>query len=142
MTKKNFMNRREMLRNSVMAGSALAFSQIARIAYSKDYTEPVKDSIGLNAYQKDRRILIRYNNSPVLSYRASSDAKYPYFYPLSGPKSGLSLTTESSLPYPHHRGLWLGCEPLNGGDYWADNGPESGQIKTVKLELLDDQTRR
>jgi len=40
------------------------------------------------------------------------------------------------LPYPHHRGLWLGCEPLNGGDYWADNGVKSGQIKSVKLKLL------
>jgi len=130
------MNRREMLRASVVAGSALAFSQISHVAYGADYTAPVKGSTGLTAYQKDQRILIRYDNSPVLSYRANSDAKYPYFYPLAGPKSGLSLTTESSLPYPHHRGLWLGCQPLNGGDYWADNGPESGQIKTVKLELL------
>ena len=133
------MNRREMLRASVAAGSALAFSQIPQVAYGKDYLEPVKESIGLTAYQKDRRILVRYNNSPVLSYRASSDAKYPYFYPLSGPKSGLSLTTESSEPYPHHRGLWLGCDPLNGGNYWADNGVESGQIKTVKLELLTEK---
>ena len=25
---------------------------------------------------------------------------------------------------------------MNGGDYWADNGIKSGQIKSVKLELL------
>ena len=114
----------------------MAVSQVPFLAYGADYTAPVKESKGLTAYQKDQRILVRYDNSPVLSYRASSDAKYPYFYPLAGPKSGLSLTTESSLPYPHHRGLWLGCEPLNGGDYWADNGLASGQIKSVKLEIL------
>lgn len=130
------INRREMLRSSLMATSALALSQIPSTSHSADFTEPVSASLGLTAYQKDQRILVRYNNSPVLSYRAGSDAKYPYFYPLSGPRSGLSLTTESSLPYPHHRGLWMGCEPLNKGNYWADNGTESGQIKSVKLELL------
>ena len=130
------ITRREMLRNSVMASSALAISQIPLATYGADFTEPVDNAKGLTAYQKDQRILIRTNNSPVLSYRASSDAKYPYFYPLSGPKSGLSLTTESAQPYPHHRGLWLGCDPLNGGNYWAATGLKSGQIKTVKLELL------
>jgi len=131
------MNRRQMLRTSVMATSAMAFSQFPTRAYGADYAEPTEKSRGLTAYQKDQRILVRYENLPVLSYRASSDAKYPYFYPLAGPKSGLSLTTESSEPYPHHRGLWLGCEPLNGGDYWAANGPASGQIRTLELTLAE-----
>jgi hypothetical protein len=130
------LTRREMLRASVMATSALALAQLPSISFGADFTKPVKESEGLTAYQRDQRILVRYDNIPVLSYRASSDAKYPYFYPLSGPKSGLSLTTESALPYPHHRGLWLGCEPLNGGDYWADNGLKSGQIKSTKLEIV------
>ena len=133
------MNRREMIRTSVMATSALAFSHIPSLTFGADYTEPVEGSKGLTAYQKDGRILIRYDNLPVLSYRTSPDAKYPYFYPLAGPKSGLSLTTESSLPYPHHRGLWMGCDPLNGGNYWADNGLKSGQIKSIELELLESE---
>ncbi len=133
------MNRREMLRTSVVATSALALSPRPTLTWGADYQEPVEESKGLTAYQKDGRILIRYENLPVLSYRTSSDAKYPYFYPLAGPQSGLSLTTESSLPYPHHRGLWMGCDPLNGGNYWADNGLESGQIKSVELNLLTRQ---
>ncbi len=48
----------------------------------------------------------------LLNYSAYQTLKYPYFEPLNGPLSGLPLTTESSLPYPHHRGLWLGCQPL------------------------------
>jgi hypothetical protein len=120
----------------MLATSAAALSSMPSLSYGADFTKPVEESKGLTVYQKDQRILVRYNNLQILSYRASSDAKYPYFYPLAGPKTGLSLTTESSLPYPHHRGLWLGCEPLNGGDYWADNGLDSGQIRTLKLELL------
>jgi len=130
------MNRRELLRTSVVATSALAFSRMATLALGADYTKPVKEAKGLTAYQKDSRILVRYENLPILSYRAGSDAKYPYFYPLAGPKSGLSLTTESALPYPHHRGLWLGCDPVNGGNYWADNGLTSGQIRSVELKLV------
>jgi len=129
------MNRRQMIRTSVMATSALAFSQFPTRAFGADHTAPVEQSRGLTAYQKDRRILVRYENLPVLSYRTGPDLKYPYFYPLAGPRSGLSLTTESSQPYPHHRGLWMGCDPLNGGNYWADNGPKSGQIRTTELIL-------
>ncbi len=135
--KNPLINRREMLRTSMLATSAAALSQIPSLSsHAADFDKPVEASMGLTVYQKDQRILVRYNNHQVLSYRASSEAKYPYFYPLAGPKSGLSLTTESALPYPHHRGLWLGCEPLNGGNYWADNGPDSGQIKTLNLELV------
>ena len=134
------MNRREMLRNTVVAASALALAPLPKPAYGIDYIKPVEASKGLTAYQKDNLILIRHDDMPVLSYRASSDAKYPYFYHLAGPKSGVSLITESALPYPHHRGLWMGCDPLNGGNYWADNGLESGQIKSLELKLLKSQT--
>jgi hypothetical protein len=132
----DMVNRREMLHNSVIAASALILMPLSRLAYGIDYNEPVEESKGLTAYQKDNRILVRYNNLPMMSYRSGSDNKYPYFYPLAGPKSGLSLTTESALPYPHHRGLWMACDPLNGGNYWADNGLEFGQIKSRKLVLI------
>jgi hypothetical protein len=119
------MNRKEMIRTTDIAASAAALSPLAKVVKSADYTEPVEESKGLAAYQKDSQIHIPYDNLPVLSYRASSNNQYPYFYPLAGPKSELSLTTESSRPYPHHRRLWMACDPLNGGNYWADNGLES-----------------
>jgi len=84
---------------------------------------------------KDGQVQVRWDNMPLTAYRAIPSQKYPYFYPLNGLASGTSLTAESALPYPHHRGLWLGCEPLNGGDYWADNGLESGQVKSEGLNL-------
>src|SRR5262249_23699022 len=55
--------------------------------------------------------------------------------PLSGPATGVSLAAESALPYPHHRGLWLGCQPLNGGDYWGDTALDKGQIRSTHLQL-------
>jgi len=49
--------------------------------------------------------------------------------------SGISLASESALPYPHHRGLWLGCQPVNGGDYWSDGSLDKGQIRSIELRL-------
>ena len=92
---------------------------------------------GLTGYLNHGNLLVRYNNLPLLNYRASQTLKYPYFSPLNGPKSGLSLTTESGLPYPHHRGLWLGCEPMDGGDYWGPTPLSVGQIRSTDLKMQD-----
>lgn len=96
---------------------------------------PDPQAEGLTAYLNHGNLFVRYNNLPLLNYRAYPSLKYPYFTPLIGPVSGLSLTSESSLPYPHHRGLWLGCEPLEGGDYWGDTPLSVGQILSTDLQL-------
>jgi len=130
------MNRRELLHAAMAAPAAWALCQASPpSAAAVDFTSPVPEAAGLTAYQRDGSIQVRLDNLPVLVYRAQASLKYPYFCPLNGPVSGLSLTTESALPYPHHRGLWLGCDPVNGGNYWADNGLESGQIRSVELQL-------
>ena len=127
------INRRNAIKWSLTAGVA-AVTGVRRLG-AKDYTKPVPEAKGLTAYLNDAQVQLRWNNMPLTAYRAKSSQKYPYFYPLNGLVSGTSLTTESALPYPHHRGLWLGCDPLNGGNYWADNGLESGQIKSEGLDL-------
>ncbi len=127
------INRRSMIQCSLAAG--LAAATASRKLWAADFTEPVKEAKGLTAYLKDAEVQVRWNNMPLTAYRAKQSQKYPYFYPLNGLASGTSLTAESALPYPHHRGLWLGCDPLNGGNYWADNGLESGQVKSEGLKL-------
>jgi hypothetical protein len=54
------------------------------------------------------------------SYKFAADQKYPYFWPVNGPLSGKSITTETSEPYPHHHSLFFGCDRVNGGNYWQD----------------------
>jgi hypothetical protein len=53
-------------------------------------------------------------------YKFAADQKYPYFWPVIGPVSGKSITTETSEPYPHHHSLFFGCDRVNGGNYWQD----------------------
>lgn len=124
-------------RNAIQWSLAAGIATVAggRTSWAIDYTEPVPEAEGLTSYLKDAQVQLRWNNMPLTAYRAHPSQKYPYFYPLNGLASGTSLTTESALPYPHHRGLWFGCDPVNGGNYWADNGLESGQIKSERLEL-------
>jgi hypothetical protein len=88
---------------------------------------PTASSPRLSAERFDDRIVVRVDDATFTCYRFGAGQKYPYFYPVNGPLSGVSVTTESSLPWPHHRSLFFGCDKVNGGNYWQE-GNEQGQI--------------
>lgn len=88
---------------------------------------PATSGLTLSAQRFDDRIDVRVDDRVFTSYRFGAGQKYPYFYPVMGPLSGVSLTTESALPWPHHRSLFFGCDKVNGGNYWQE-GNEEGQI--------------
>jgi hypothetical protein len=73
------------------------------------------------------RLVIDVDGKQFTCYKYGSLQKYPYFWPVNGPTSGRSITTESSWPWPHHRSLFFGCDQVNGGNYWQDEN-ERGQI--------------
>lgn len=68
-------------------------------------------------------------------YKFDSSQKYPYFWPVCGPESNKSVTTETSEPYPHHHSLFFGCDRVNGGNYWQDTN-ERGQIISQGPKLV------
>ncbi|HOQ86499.1 MAG TPA: PmoA family protein [Phycisphaerae bacterium] len=94
----------------------------------------------LSAYQCDRNIWVRIDDAVFCCYRAGADQKYPYFYPLTGPATGMSVTEESSVPWPHHRSLFFGCDHVNGGNYWQD-ALSRGQIvsRGPRIESADER---
>lgn len=134
------MKRRDFLTCSLAVSGAAALTPFASFA------GPISPKGGeaaekhLTAYfvndakEGDYQIYVRRNNTPLTVYRAGQHQKYPYFYPVAGPKSGLSLTSESSQPWPHHRSLFFGCDRVNGGNYWQDV-PAKGQIVSQKAKL-------
>lgn len=119
-------SRRSFLRVSAGA-AALAAARAAgsEPAQTQRRVEPGTEE--LTHYQLGPHIWVRWHNELLLGYRAHPTQKYPYFFPVGGPASGLSLTAESSLPWPHHRSLFFGCDFVNGGNYWQDT-LERGQI--------------
>lgn len=81
----------------------------------------------LRATQGDGRIEVFVGDALFTAYAYSDSQKYPFFWPVNGPVSGKSVTTESTEPYPHHRSLFFGCDKVNGGNYWQE-GNDRGQI--------------
>jgi hypothetical protein len=88
----------------------------------------------VRAEQLDDRIRVTVDGELFTEYKYAHDQKYPYFYPVAGPRTGESVTTESSEPWPHHRSLFFGADYVNGGNYWQDE-LERGQILAQETRL-------
>jgi Family of unknown function (DUF6807) len=70
--------------------------------------------------QEKDKIAVTIDGKLFTCYKFAADQKYPYLWPVIGPLSGKSITTESSQPYPHHHSLFFGCDRVNGANYWQD----------------------
>lgn len=131
----NAIARRAFLKTSLAAAAVPLATrlQAAAPAAAKPPAQPkpanalTADPAGLTTYQLGPQIWIRWNNRLVTCYRAHRSQKYPYLYPLCGPLSGLSVTSETSLPFPHHRSQFFACDRVNGGNYWQEDY-DKGQI--------------
>jgi hypothetical protein len=88
----------------------------------------------LTYYNYESQAWFRKNNIALATYRANAAQKYPYWYPLAGPKTGLSLVAETASPWPHHRGVFFGCDKVNKGNYWQ-NALKDGQIVSQGFRL-------
>ncbi|UCC98887.1 MAG: PmoA family protein [Phycisphaerales bacterium] len=82
------------------------------------------------------QIAVTMDGALFTCYKFASSQKYPYFWPVVGPLSGKSITTETSEPYPHHHSLFFGCDRVNGGNYWQDVNAR-GQILSQGPKLIE-----
>ncbi len=89
----------------------------------------------VEARQSEDRVSIHVDGRPFTEYIYPADAKYPYFYPVMGPRSGRSVTVHKTEPYPHHSSLFFGCDRVNGGNYWQE-GLERGRIVSEQVRIL------
>jgi len=138
------ISRRDMLKFSAAAAAVPIAAGAIGSPAAEIKPEPGADK--LTAYQDGPQVWVRWNNAQLTGYRAHATQKYPYFFPLAGSVTGLSLTTESSVPYPHHRSLLLACDRVNGGNYWqgpvnqgqiVSRGPKLGKVTPQSAEILD-----
>jgi hypothetical protein len=87
------------------------------------------------------RLVVKIGGALFTEYRFGADTKYPYFYPVLGPRSGRTVTVHRTEPYPHHSSIFLGCDRVNGGNYWQE-GPERGRIVSRRLRLVRERGER
>jgi hypothetical protein len=140
------VNRRTARREFLVQSLAACAAPALLASEARAQIKPLPGSDKLTAYQVGPQVWIRWADSLVTSYRAHPTQKYPYFYPLTGPVSGLSLTTESGSSYPHHRSLLFACDRVNGANYWqgdvpagqiVSKGPTLGTCTPDSAEILD-----
>lgn len=81
------------------------------------------------------RVVVDVDGKRFTCYKYGSLQKYPYFWPVNGPASGQSVTTETSWPWPHHQSLFFGCDQVNGGNYWQESN-ERGQIVSQGPKII------
>ena len=107
----------------------LIFTCISALASDKASRQNVTASL-----EKDK-ITVIIEGALFTCYKFAASQKYPYFWPVNGPASGKSVTTESSEPYPHHHSLFFGCDRVNGGNYWQESN-EHGQIVSQGPKII------
>jgi hypothetical protein len=98
--------------------------------------DPAKPTaLPLQAEAKWDRLTVWVAGSVFTEYLFGPDTKYPYFFPLNGPRTGRSVTARQTEPYPHHSSLFFGCDRVNGGNYWQE-GLERGRIVSKAVRML------
>jgi len=82
------------------------------------------------------KVVVTVGGKLFTCYKFAKAQKYPYFWPVNGPASGKSVTTETSKPYPHHHSLFFGCDRVNGGNYWQQAN-DRGQILSQGPKIVE-----
>lgn len=89
----------------------------------------------LHADLKPDRVVITVAGQLFTEYLFIADEKYPYFFPVNGPRTGRGVTARRVEPYPHHSSIFFGCDKVSGGNYWQE-GLERGRIVSKDVKLV------
>jgi hypothetical protein len=99
------------------------------------------DSQQISAKLEKDKVIVTIADKLFTCYKFAPSQKYPYFWPVNGPVSGQSVTTESSQPYPHHHSLFFGCDRVNGGNFWQEEN-KYGQIISQGPKIIETKGTR
>jgi hypothetical protein len=119
-----------MIRNRFLLFVILFISQMNQLISAGFAGE-----VFLRAEKAENGITVWAGDEVFTTLKTGKEQKYPYFYPVNGPLTNTSVTTETSEPYPHHHSLFFGCDRVNGGNYWQEDNAR-GQIVPTRLELI------
>lgn len=92
--------------------------------------QPVQAELGAD------RVKVFVGGKLFTEYLFTEDSKYPYFYPVNGPRTGKSVTVRRTEPWPHHSSVFFGCDRVNGGNYWQE-GLERGRIVSKRVSVVE-----
>jgi len=92
----------------------------------------------LAAAVKGSTVEVTVAGAPFTAYHFGAELKKPYLWPVMGPRSGKTVTVESIADdHPHHNSIWLGCDRVNGQNFWQPHGDlAGGQIRSTGVTLV------
>jgi len=89
------------------------------------------------------RIVVEVDGEEFTAYLFGEEHKYPFFFPVNGPKTGESVTAWDQEPFPHHSSLyisldWVRSEGVDRGNYWQPRHElETGQVFSRKPRIIE-----
>lgn len=84
--------------------------------------------------KSDATVNVTVGDEPFATFRFGEDLPKPFFSPVRGPDGTiLTRALENPKDHPHHKGLWLAVDEVNGVKFWA----EQGKIRTKDVTILD-----
>jgi hypothetical protein len=111
------------------------------LTLAESITSTNQNQLKLAAKLEENRIIVTVGGKVFTCYKFDKSQKYPYFWPVNGPASDESITTETSQPYPHHHSLFFSCDRVNGGNYWQESN-EQGQIISQGPRIIEEADNR
>ncbi|QDT36450.1 DUF6807 domain-containing protein [Stratiformator vulcanicus] len=86
-------------------------------------------------------IHVLIDSDPFTKFHYGEDFEKPFFHPIKGP-FGQPLTRgldkQDVSDHPHHKGLWVALEKVNGGDHWLEKDP----IKHISAKIDRSETAK
>src|SRR5882757_8803533 len=103
--------------------------------------------VNVTSVPSQQKVIITINNKPFTEFIYPDSLEKPVLYPIYASDGELITRGYPIVPrahepvdHPHHIGLWLNYENVNGLDFWnnssaiaADKKPSYGWIKTTRV---------
>ncbi len=84
--------------------------------------------------KKDKdQVQVTINGKPFTTYNTGKDWAKPFFSPVRSGDAIVTRGLEKPEDHPHHKGIFLAIDEINGIKYWA----EKGRIENQSVELTE-----
>ena len=91
--------------------------------------------VSMQAAPDDHQIHISISGKPFATFNSAPDLPKPFLLPVrtaEGVVINRALDDESDKDHPHHKGLWVSVDEVNGLRYWNEDAP----ISTLSARVI------